>query len=54
MGKKRIGLESHIYAAPHAESVKLRNEGLLCASPSEIDFSGANIENMDEINGEGW
>ena len=46
--KKKIGFESPIYAAPHAESVKLRNEGLLCASPSEINGAP---EGMNEVNG---
>ena len=35
--KKRIGLGSQAYAAPHAESVAMINGGLLCASPSDLE-----------------
>ena len=38
------------YEAPHAESVKLRNEGLLCASPSDNEIQG-DPEGFSEQNG---
>ena len=48
--KKKNGLESPIYAAPHAESVKLRKEGLLCALPSDNEIQG-DPEGFSEQNG---
>ena len=46
--KKKFGFLSQGYEAPRAESVEVGNEGLLCASPTDID---GQTENFDEING---
>ena len=35
--KQEFGFTSQGYEAPRAESVAMSNQGLLCASPSEID-----------------
>ena len=34
---KKFDFFSQGYAAPRAESVEMSNQGMLCASPSEID-----------------
>ena len=37
MKKEKIKNGFEIYTAPHAERIEMFNEGLLCASPSEVD-----------------
>ena len=46
--KKKIGFTSQGYTAPRAESVEMSNQGMLCASPSDIE---GEPEGMNEVNG---
>ena len=39
--KKRFGFLSQGYVAPHAESVEMNNQGMLCASPVEPNIDGS-------------
>ena len=45
---KKFGFLSQGYVAPRAESVEMSNQGMLCASPSEIDGTP---EEMTEVDG---
>ena len=48
--KSKIGLESQAYAAPHAESIAMNNEGLLCASVA----AGVENESFEEVTQGTW
>ena len=45
---KKFGFTSQGYTAPRAESVEMSNQGMLCASPSDIE---GEPEGMNEVNG---
>lgn len=40
--KMNFGFESQAYEAPRAENIEMFNEGLLCASPSNVTANEAN------------
>ena len=40
----KFGFLSQGYAAPRAESVEMSNQGMLCASPTELDGGLQNFE----------
>lgn len=44
-------LKGQTYAPPRAESIEMRNEGLLCASPTQMEGDIEDVEGMDEVNG---
>ena len=43
-------LKGQTYAPPRAESIEMRNEGLLCASPTQFE-GDLDIEGMNEVDG---
>ena len=45
--KKKIGITSQNYEAPHAESVEVAQESILCASPSDIDGAPEKMTQVD-------
>lgn len=49
--KMNFGFLSQSYAAPRAESIEMSNEGLLCASPSNVTANEANEGFENILNG---